>query len=85
MHREALLRRHLPKKKRFPRSKLSWQQMKEEQAKKRKREAELEKVEARIEELETRDSEIDETIRPSGCLHQCSGMYKAEPRKSSHR
>ena len=34
-------------------NKLSWQQMKEEQAKKRKREAELKKVEARIEELET--------------------------------
>ena len=33
-------------------NKLSWQQMKEEQAKKRKREAELKKVEARIEELE---------------------------------
>ena len=33
-------------------NKLSWQQMKEEQAKKRKREADLKKVEARIEELE---------------------------------
>ena len=63
----------------FSENKLSWQQMKEEQAKKRKREAELKKVEARIEELETRDSEIDETNGPSGCLHQCSGMYKAEP------
>ena len=43
-------------------NKLSWQQMKEEQSRKRKREAELKKVEARIEELETRDKEIDDTM-----------------------
>ena len=42
--------------------KLTWQQQKEEQARKRKQEAELKKTEQRIEELETRDKEIDETL-----------------------
>ena len=60
-------------------NKLSWQQMKEEQAKKRKREAELKKVEARIEELETRDSEIDETmVLPDGCTNvaECTKLSR---------
>ncbi len=43
-------------------SKLTWQQQKEEEARKRKLANELKKVEARIEELETRDKEIDETL-----------------------
>ncbi len=51
-------------------NKLSWQQMKEEQARKRKREAELKKVEARIEKLETRDKEIDDTmVLPDVCTN----------------
>ena len=60
-------------------NKLSWQQMKEEQAKKRKREAELKKVEARIEELETRDSEIDETMGlPDVCTNvaECTKLSR---------
>ena len=44
----------------FSENKLSWQQMKEEQAKKRKREAELKKVEARIEVLEAIGREVGE-------------------------
>lgn len=43
-------------------TKLSWQQQKEEQARRRKQENELKKTEQRIEELETRDKEIDETL-----------------------
>ena len=60
-------------------NKLSWQQMKEEQAKKRKREAELKKVEAHIEELETRDSEIDETmVLPDVCTNvaECTKLSR---------
>ena len=60
-------------------NKLSWQQMKEEQAKKRKREAELKKVEARIEELETRDNEIDETmVLPDVCTNvaECTKLSR---------
>ena len=60
-------------------NKLSWQQMKEEQAKKRKREAELKKVEARIEELETRDSDIDETmVLPDVCTNvaECTKLSR---------
>ena len=49
-------------------TKLSWQQQKEEQARRRKQENELKKTEQRIEELETRDKEIDETlILPDVC------------------
>lgn len=51
-------------------SKLSWQQQKEEEARKRKLANELKKVEARIEELETRDKEIDETlVLPDVCTN----------------
>ena len=51
-------------------NKLSWQQMKEEQTRKRKRENELKRVEARIEELENRDKEIDETlVLPDVCTN----------------
>ncbi len=51
-------------------SKVSWQQQKEEQARKRKRENELKKTEARIEELETRDKEIDDTlVLPDVCTN----------------
>ena len=60
-------------------NKLSWQQMKEEQSRKRKREAELKKVEARIEELETRDSEIDETmVLPDVCTNvaECTKLSR---------
>ena len=63
----------------FSENKLSWQQMKEEQAKKRKREAELKKDEARIEELETRDSEIDETmVLPDVCTNvaECTKLSR---------
>lgn len=50
--------------------KLTWQQQKEEQARKRKLENELKKVEKRIEELETRDKEIDDTlILPDVCTN----------------
>ena len=50
--------------------KLTWQQQKEEQARKRKQEAELKKTEQRIEELETRDKEIDETlVLPNVCTN----------------
>ena len=50
--------------------KLTWQQQKEEQARKRKQEAELKKTEQRIEELETRDTEIDETlVLPDVCTN----------------
>ena len=50
--------------------KLTWQQQKEEQARKRKQENELKKVETRIEELETRDKEIDDTlILPDVCTN----------------
>lgn len=51
-------------------NKLSWQQQKEEQARRRKQEAELKKTEQRIEELETRDKEIDETlVLPDVCTN----------------
>ena len=51
-------------------NKLSWQQQKEEQARKRKQENELKKVEKRIEELETRDKEIDDTlVLPDVCTN----------------
>ena len=50
--------------------KLTWQQQKEEQARKRKQESELKKVEKRIDELETRDKEIDETlVLPDVCTN----------------
>ena len=50
--------------------KLTWQQQKEEHARKRKQEAELKKTEQRIEELETRDKEIDETlVLPDVCTN----------------
>ena len=50
--------------------KLTWQQQKEEQARKRKQEAELKKTEQKIEELETRDKEIDETlVLPDVCTN----------------
>ena len=60
-------------------NKLSWQQMKEEQSRKRKREAELKKVEARIEELETRDKEIDDTmVLPDICTNvaECTKLSR---------
>ena len=51
-------------------SKLTWQQQKEEEARKRKLANELKKVEARIEELEIRDKEIDETlVLPDVCTN----------------
>ena len=59
--------------------KLTWQQQKEEQARKRKQEAELKKTEARIEELETRDKEIDETmVLPDICTNvaECARLSK---------
>ena len=50
--------------------KLTWQQQKEEQARKRKQENELKKVEKRIDELETRDKEIDDTlVLPDVCTN----------------
>ena len=50
--------------------KLTWQQQKEEQARKRKQENELKKTEQRIEELETRDKKIDETlVLPDVCTN----------------
>ena len=50
--------------------KLTWQQQKEEQARKRKQQNELKKVETRIEELETRDKEIDDTlVLPDVCTN----------------
>ena len=50
--------------------KLTWQQQKEEQARKRKQENELKKVETRIEGLETRDKEIDDTlVLPDVCTN----------------
>ena len=50
--------------------KLTWQQQKEEQARKRKQENELKKTEQQIEELETRDKEIDETlVLPDVCTN----------------
>ena len=50
--------------------KLTWQQQKEEQARKRKQENELKKIEKRIDELETRDKEIDETlVLPDVCTN----------------
>lgn len=50
--------------------KLTWQQQKEEKARKRKQENELKKVEKRIEELETRDKEIDDTlVLPDVCTN----------------
>ena len=60
-------------------NKLSWQQMKEEQSRKRKREAELKKVEARSEELETRDKEIDDTmVLPDVCTNvaECTKLSR---------
>ena len=60
-------------------NKLSWQQQKEQQAKKRKRENELKKTEKRIEELEARDQEIDETmILPEVCTNvaECTRLSK---------
>ena len=60
-------------------TKLTWQQQKEEQALKRKRENELKKVEARIEELEARDKEIDETmVLPDICTNvaECTKLSR---------
>ena len=59
--------------------KLTWQQQKEEQARKRKQENELKKVEKRIEELETRDKEIDDTLDSAGRMYQCRTLRRAEP------
>ena len=51
-------------------NKLTWQQQKEEQARRRKQENELKKTEARIEELENRDKEIDDTlVLPDVCTN----------------
>ena len=61
--------------------KLTWQQQKEEQARKRKQENELKKVEKRIEELETRDKEIDDTlVLPDVCTN-VGRLCGTEPRK----
>ena len=50
--------------------KLTWQQQKEEQARKRKQENVLNNVEHRLEELETRDKEIDDTlVLPDVCTN----------------
>ena len=59
--------------------KLTWQQQKEEQARKRKQENELKKVEKRIEELETRDKEIDDTlVLPDVCTNvgRCADLSR---------
>ena len=59
--------------------KLTWQQQKEEQARKRKQENELKKVEKRIEELETRDKEIDDTlVLPDVCtnVERCAELSR---------
>lgn len=59
--------------------KLTWQQQKEEQARKRKQENELKKVEKCIEELETRDKEIDDTlVLPDVCTNvgQCAELSR---------
>ncbi|MDO4647127.1 MAG: ABC-F family ATP-binding cassette domain-containing protein [Eubacteriales bacterium] len=64
-------------------NKLSWQQMKEEQAAKRKAENELKKVEARIDELETRDKEIDDTlVLPDVCTNvgKCAELSREKDR-----
>ena len=61
--------------------KLTWQQQKEEQARKRKQENELKKVETRIEELETRDKEIDDTlVLPDVCTNvgRCAELSREE-------
>lgn len=51
-------------------NKLTWQQQKEEQARRRKQENELKKTEARIEELENRDKEIDDMlVLPDVCTN----------------
>ena len=51
-------------------NKLTWQQQKEEQARRRKQENKLKKTEARIEELENRDKEIDDTlVLPDVCTN----------------
>ena len=63
--------------------KLTWQQQKEEQARKRKQENELKKVEKRIEELETRDKEIDDTlVLPDVCTNvgRCAELSREKDR-----
>ena len=69
----------LKEEKQVSENKLTWQQMKEEQARKRKKEAELKKVESRIDELETRDREIDETmVLPDVCTNvaECTKLSR---------
>ncbi len=69
----------LKEEKQISENKLTWQQMKEEQARKRKKEAELKKVESRIDELETRDREIDETmVLPDVCTNvaECTKLSR---------
>ena len=67
-------------------NKLSWQQMKEEQAKETKNgKAELKKSRSPYRRAGNKRQRDRRNHGPSGCLHQCSGMHKAEPRKSSHR
>ena len=66
--------------------KLTWQQQKEEQARKRKQENELKKVEKRIEELETRDKEIDDTlVLPDVCTNvgRCAELSREKDKIQS--
>ena len=57
-------------------TKLTWQQQKEEQARKRKQENELKKTEQRIEALETRDKEIDATLILPDVVYKCRKMCR---------
>ncbi len=64
-------------------NKRTWQQMKEEQAARRKACNELKRVEARIDELETRDKEIDATlILPEVCTNvgKCAELSREKDR-----
>ncbi len=61
--------------------KISWQQKKEEQARKRKRENDLKKTEKRISELEERDGEIDRLLSQSEIAtdpQQCAELSKEQ-------
>ena len=66
--------------------KLTWQQQKEEQARKRKQENELKKKsKKRIEELETRDKEIDDTlVLPDVCTNvgRCAELSREKEQDS---
>lgn len=63
-------------------NKLTWQQKKEEQARKRKLENDIKKLETAIEELETRDSEIDQLMEQEEIFTNVAECLKLNQEKA---